>query len=167
MFPHLQKAYQVVADARTLSNEEGSNASFFFALLKTLAEHWDEDFEKVFFMTDKDQNCRDVAVPHLVIQDRNYGNICLFIDRTLVFGQLSLSSAIPTLIAAHYMANLCYEEKALVFMTFLQQEVCDLGRLEKKRGEAKKIKNLSVYQNKKSKIVVRMYRGMTRINAHN
>jgi hypothetical protein len=49
-------------------------------------------------------------------------------------------------------------------MTFLQQEICDLGRLETKKGEGKKLKKLSVYQAKKNKIIIRMYRGNARLN---
>jgi hypothetical protein len=132
-----------------------------------LAEHWEEDIETVFYNTSKDQTCRDVPGPHLVIQDNDTLNICLFIDRTLILGKLTLSTAIPSLIAAHYMGNLCYDEGAPSLMAFLQQEICDLGRLSKKRGEQKKLKKLTVYQAKKSKILVREYRGMSRLNATN
>jgi hypothetical protein len=155
------EVYQTVADAKAQSDEEGSKATFFFALLKTLAEHWEEDFEQVFFFTDQEQVCRNVAVPHLVIQDRDYKNMSLWVDRTLILGQLSLSSGIPCLIAAHYMGNLCYNTAAPCLMNFLQQEICDLARLANRKGDGKKLKKLSIYQAQKNKIIVRMYRGTT------
>lgn len=163
-----ESVYRAVADARVQADVAGSKAGFFFALLQTLALHWEEDLEKVFFNTDKSQNCRDVPVPHLVIQDMDYQNICLFVDRTLVFGQLTLSTAIPCLIAAFYMANLCFDEGAQCLTAFLQQELCNLGRLDgKKRGVGKKQKKLSLYQAKKDKIIVRQYRGLTRLTSSN
>jgi hypothetical protein len=159
-----QEKYQAVTAAKTRSEEEGSKACFFFTLLRSLADVWEDDFEKVFFFTDKERTCRDAAVPHLVILDGDYENMSLFVDRTLIFGQLTLASAIPCLIAAQYLGNLCYDEGAICLMTFLQQEICDLGRLETKKGEGKKLKKLSVYQAKKNKIIIRMYRGNARLN---
>jgi hypothetical protein len=43
--------------------------------------------------------------------------------------------------------------------------LCDLGRQEKKRGEARKMKNLKGFQAVKSKIIVRQSRGATRLPA--
>jgi hypothetical protein len=159
-----QEVYGAVAEAKIRADEEGSKACFFFTLLRSLADVWEEDIEKVFFYTDKERTCRDAAVPHLVIVDGDYENMSLYVDRTLIFGQLSLSSGIPCLIAAQYLANLSYDEGAICLMTFLQQEICDLGRLETKKGQGKSLKKLSVYQAKKNKIIIRMYRGNAKLN---
>jgi hypothetical protein len=154
--------YQPIAEARAQSGEGGSKAAFYFALLRSLSGHWEEVFEKVFFEVEVDM-CRDVPEPHLVIPDKDLSNICLYVDRTLIFGQLSLSTAIPCLIAVSYMGNMCYNEEVSSLMAYLQQELCDLGRQENRRGEAKKMKKLKNFQAKKSKIIIRQSRGATRL----
>jgi hypothetical protein len=82
--------YKAVTAARKQSQDEGSNATLYFALFRTLAAYWEEDLAKIFFLTDKEETCRDVPAPHLVIKDNDYRNIHLYLDRTMIFGQLSM-----------------------------------------------------------------------------
>jgi hypothetical protein len=129
-----------------------------FCLLKLLAAVWKQDLDRVVFVTEKEEDClKDCPEPHLVIAMGDVTQISLFVDHTKIFTCMDWPTAIASLIAVHYLANLHYGEECMLLKTYLQQEVCRLGKdiaQKRKRG----LQQLDVLQRKKRDIAKRKYK---------
>jgi hypothetical protein len=127
-------------------------------ILQLLATIWEQDLDRVVFVTEKEEDClKDCPEPHLVVPMGDVTQIALFVDHTKIFSCMDWQTAIASLIAVHYLANLQYGEGCMLLKTYLQQEVCGLGK-DNAQTKKKGLTKLNLLQTKKRDILKRKYR---------
>jgi hypothetical protein len=129
-----------------------------FCILRLLATVWDQDLDRVVFVTEKEDDClKNCPEPHLVVPMGNVNKLALYVDHTLIFRDMDWPTAIASLVAVHHLASLQYSDQCVLLKTYLAQEVCDLGKdnsLKRKKG----LRKLDSLQTKKRDILTRKYR---------
>jgi hypothetical protein len=127
-------------------------------ILRLLATVWEQDLDRVVFVTEKEDDCRkDCPEPHLVVPMGDVNKLALYVDHTLIFRDMDWPTAIASLVAVHHLASLQYSDQCVLLKTYLQQEVCDLGK-DNSRKRKKVLKKLDLLQTKKRAILSRKYR---------
>jgi hypothetical protein len=68
-----------------------------------------------------------VPTPHAVIVGQDYSSVNIFVDFTLIFRNLTMTQAIPALVALHYVTNVHYNAEVHLLLELLQKQVCVLS----------------------------------------
>jgi hypothetical protein len=106
------------------------NALFMFydTLFKYMASIWKMDCAKLFYHCDENDKChRDVPSPHAVIVGQDFSSVNIFVDFTLIYRNLTMTQAIPAIVALHYVTNVQYNPQAHLLLELLQKQVCLLS----------------------------------------
>lgn len=111
-------------------DEPVGNALFAFydALFKHLSVLWKMDSNKLFYHVDKTDQCHvNVPTPHAVIVGQDFSSVNIYVDFTLIYKNLTMTQAIPAIVALHYVTNVHYNAEVHLLLEMLQKQVCVLS----------------------------------------